>query len=50
VVLRFEEKDGKFIEKDRLKWPKEGWGLGHNGSHLIITDGTDKIYITNSKL
>jgi glutaminyl-peptide cyclotransferase len=34
-------------EVDRLTWGNEGWGLTHNNSHLIISDGSDAIYVTN---
>lgn len=50
VVLRFEEKDGKFHEKDRLKWGYNGWGLTHNGTHLIASDGSHRIFVTNEKM
>lgn len=27
-----------------LNWPYEGWGITHDGSNLIISDGSDKLY------
>jgi glutamine cyclotransferase len=27
-----------------FKWPYEGWGLTHNGTDLIISDGTSNLY------
>jgi glutamine cyclotransferase len=26
-------------------WPQEGWGLTWNGEHLILSDGTDQLYL-----
>jgi len=30
-----------------FKWPYDGWGLTNNGTHLIISDGTPKLYFVN---
>ena len=30
-----------------FNWPYEGWGLTHNGTDLIISDGTSKLYFVN---
>lgn len=30
-----------------LNWPREGWGITNDGKSLIISDGTDKLYIVN---
>jgi glutaminyl-peptide cyclotransferase len=30
-----------------LKWPYEGWGLTNNGTDLIISDGSPKLYFVN---
>lgn len=30
-----------------FKWPYEGWGLTNNGTDLIISDGTAKLYFVN---
>lgn len=49
-MIRFYEKDGKLIEKDRLPWRSQGWGLTHNGTHLFLSDGSDKIYVTTPEL
>lgn len=44
-MFRYDIKTLKKI--DVLKWGSQGWGLTHNNSHLIISDGSDKIYITD---
>jgi glutamine cyclotransferase len=31
-----------------LKWPYDGWGLTHNSTDLIISDGTYKLYFVNA--
>lgn len=28
----------------------QGWGLTHNNTHLIISDGSSNLYITNENL
>ena len=30
-----------------FNWPYDGWGLTNNGTHLIISDGTPKLYFVN---
>jgi glutamine cyclotransferase len=30
-----------------FKWPYEGWGLTNNGTDLIISDGSSKLYFVN---
>lgn len=30
-----------------FKWPYDGWGLTNNGTDLIISDGTAKLYFVN---
>lgn len=30
-----------------MKWPYEGWGISNNGTELIISDGTSKLYFVN---
>ena len=49
-ILRFENRNGKIIEKDRLVWRKEGWGLTHNSINLIISDGSHLLYVANENL
>ncbi|MEA3497347.1 MAG: glutaminyl-peptide cyclotransferase [Bacteroidota bacterium] len=39
----FEEKDVEFTYKT------EGWGLTNNGSHLIMSDGSNKLFFYNAK-
>lgn len=31
-----------------FNWPYEGWGITHNGTDLIISDGTAKLYFVNA--
>lgn len=31
-----------------FKWPYKGWGITHNGTDLIISDGTAKLYFVNA--
>jgi len=33
-----------FEEKHRFTYTTEGWGLTHDGKHLIMSDGTAKLY------
>ncbi len=42
MVLVYSVKDLKLIK--RLYWNREGWGITHDSTHLIISDGTDKLY------
>ena len=32
-----------FEERRRFKYAGEGWGLTHNGVHLIMSDGSDRL-------
>ncbi len=41
-VLVFDPKDFKLVRK--MAWSNEGWGITHDGSSLIISDGSDKLY------
>lgn len=42
IVLVYSLKDLKPVRK--AYWPNEGWGITHDGTNLIISDGTDKLY------
>lgn len=42
VVLVYSLKDLKLIK--RFNWANEGWGITHDNTNLIISDGTDKLY------
>ena len=42
VVLVYSVKNMKPVRK--IYWPNEGWGITHDGTNLIISDGTDKLY------
>ncbi len=41
IILYNPENLNKIGEK---YWPSEGWGITHNGSQLIVSDGSDQIY------
>lgn len=41
-VLVYTLKDMKLVKT--LGWANEGWGITHDNTNLIISDGTDKIY------
>jgi glutaminyl-peptide cyclotransferase len=41
-VILYNKKDLKEIKK--LSWNLEGWGLTRDSAHLIISDGSDKLY------
>lgn len=32
---------------ETLNWSREGWGITNDGKNLIISDGTDKLFIVN---
>jgi len=42
VVIAYALKD--FKELRRFTWSNEGWGITNNGTALIISDGSDKLY------
>ena len=33
-----------FVKLRDFEYPTEGWGITHNGTHLIMSDGTDTLY------
>lgn len=37
------------LEKE-MSWPRQGWGLTNNGTHLFLSDGTSYIYILDENL
>jgi len=41
--------DVNYIDKaiKTFKWASEGWGLTHNGTELIVSDGTSTLYFVN---
>lgn len=45
MVLMYSVKDLKLIKK--LYWNREGWGITHDSTRLIISDGTDKLYFVH---
>lgn len=38
------------VQKDSLMWDHPGWGLTHNKTHLIMSEGTNKLYVTDENL
>ena len=36
--------DGMPVKTGEFRYPTEGWGLTHDGSRLILSDGTDTLY------
>jgi glutamine cyclotransferase len=50
IQLTYEENVGFVYNKDtfemlrKFNYPTEGWGITHNGTHLIMSDGTPTLY------
>lgn len=50
IQLTYQENVGFVYNKDtfellrKFNYPTEGWGITHNGSHLIMSDGTPTLY------
>lgn len=42
IVLVYTLKDLKKV--NTIYWSREGWGITHDSTNLIISDGTDKLY------
>ena len=42
LVFMYRAKD--FFPLGSIPWSGEGWGISHDGTSLIISDGTDKLY------
>ncbi len=42
LIFMYQAKDFKPIGS--LPWSGEGWGITHNSQHLIISEGSDKLY------
>ncbi len=38
-----------FEQLEEFKYPTEGWGLTHNGAHLIMSDGTFMLYFLDPR-
>jgi glutamine cyclotransferase len=47
LVFMYAAKDLKPI--GQLPWTGEGWGITHNDSNLIISEGSDKLYFVEPK-
>jgi Glutamine cyclotransferase len=37
-----------FAKLNEFTYPYEGWGITHNGTHLIVSDGTDKLHFVDT--
>lgn len=46
VTFRYDE-DTLNLRSSR-SYPREGWGLIHDGTNLVASDGSDKLYVLNS--
>ena len=50
IQLTYQENVGFVYNKDtfellrKFNYPTEGWGITHNGTHLIMSDGTPTLY------
>lgn len=40
-------KPDNFQLVDELMWSSQGWGLTNNGTHMFVTDGSDKVYVVD---
>jgi len=53
IQLTYKENVGFVYNKDtfellrKFNYPTEGWGITHNGRHLIMSDGTPTLYFLN---
>jgi len=45
VGLVYDKKNFKFLEK--FSYDHEGWGITHNGEHLIVSDGSNRLRFWN---
>jgi glutamine cyclotransferase len=45
VVFLYNLKDFSMIKK--IDWSNEGWGITNDGRHLIVSEGSDKLYFVN---
>jgi glutamine cyclotransferase len=43
IVNVYDPKDFRLIRQ--MKWSGEGWGITNDGNSLIISDGSDKLYV-----
>ncbi len=53
IQLTYQSKIGFLYDKasfqllGNFSYPTEGWGLTYDGAHLIMSDGSDKLYLLN---
>jgi glutamine cyclotransferase len=52
VVMRYSytNQSNDFRWMAPLKWNFEGWGLTHNNSHLIVSDGSDRLFVCDENM
>lgn len=46
IVFKIDPKTYDRVEE--LDWFYEGWGLTHNNSHFIVSDGSNKLYVADA--
>ena len=55
VQLTYQSKTGFVYDKNtfeqlqQFEYPTEGWGITHNGEHLIMSDGTPMLYFLDPR-
>jgi len=55
IQLTYQSNVGFVYDKDSFElvrefsYPTEGWGITHDGTHLIMSDGTPMLYFLNSE-
>jgi len=47
VIFQYEK--ASFALRRAWPWPREGWGITHDGSSLIVSDGSSTLYFLNPK-
>lgn len=47
IILVYNLPDLMFSHQ--FNWEQEGWGICHNGEHLILSDGTNQLYFLDLK-
>lgn len=56
IQLTYQSKVGFVYNKDSFEllrefnYPTEGWGITHNGTHLIMSDGTPMLYLLDPEM
>jgi glutaminyl-peptide cyclotransferase len=47
---RYTNESNSFEWLTPLKWDLQGWGITHNHSHIFISDGSHRLYVTDQDL